>query len=294
MLSIIAEVLRQKLATELPWAERVAGLTVAATRDRISTGANLQTTVQGQQTYPVANVVNVEDCWESGVYKLLTPDATKAAILFFADNGGTQLVEIEGAKGKHLRYSFNLKLLAWFNLKRIGEDMTGDYTNISGRIVPYVIAQLYGRHSIEGAFNGGPEEAAFAGIEVKRVDELQKEPAMFLPYDFSKEQHLFFWPYDYFGLSVRGEFIVRKDCLDALGAEWEPTVGCLSPAWDRNWFNQAAIDYLMTLPFFNSNEEALEGTDHDGNIVDALSLGELYRAGRGHVAAPYGSFLTVV
>lgn len=294
MQTIIAEVLRQKLALTLPWAERVAGFTVPAVRDVVSTGADLQTVVTGRQVYPVAATVNVADCWETGVYKLLAPDATKAAILFFADGGGVRYINDEQLSRRFLRYSFSLKLLAWVNLKRIGEDMTGDFTNISGRIVPYILAQLYGAHSIDGVFSGGPEEAAFSQIEVKAIDEMPKEQSIFFPYDFAGEQQLFFWPYDYFGLLVRGEFIVKKDCLDALGAEWEPTEGCLAPAWDKQWFNQAAIAYLMGLPAFNSNEDALAGTLAGGGSVAPLSVGDLYRAGGQHNAAYPGSFLTVL
>lgn len=42
--------------------------------------------------------------------------------------------------------------------------------------------------------------------------------------------------------------------------------------------------YFDTLPFHNSNEDA---------VIGGLLVGEMYKAGAGHTSAPYGAILTV-
>lgn len=52
--------------------------------------------------------------------------------------------------------------------------------------------------------------------------------------------------------------------------------------------------YNDALPFFNSNEDALAGTAPDGSPTTALTTGNEYKAGPGHMAAPYGAKLIVI
>jgi hypothetical protein len=293
MLNIIAEVLRQKLV-DIPWAERTAGLTLAAKRAMFSTTPGLFSTQTGVQTYPVAAEVNQEECWENGVFKLLEPDATKASIMFFVDNGGARQLSVDGPKGRFLRYSFNLRLLVWVNMSRLGTDLQGDRNVVSGRLAPYVIAAISGKHDIAGVYNGGPEETAISGIEVREMSELQKDPVMFAPFDFRDRTELFFWPYDYFGFTVSGEFMLNKNCLEDISEGWEPTVSCLSPAWDKNWFNREAILYFASLPAFTSNEDALAGIAPDGSPTDSLVVGDLYWAALGHNSAAEGTLMRVL
>lgn len=52
--------------------------------------------------------------------------------------------------------------------------------------------------------------------------------------------------------------------------------------------------YNDGLEFFNSNEDALDGTNADGDAVDALEVGDEYKAGPGHVSAAHGTKMIVV
>lgn len=52
--------------------------------------------------------------------------------------------------------------------------------------------------------------------------------------------------------------------------------------------------YNDSLPFFKSNQEALDGTDPDGNPTTPLTVGDEYKAALGHDAAPYGAKLIVI
>lgn len=292
MLTIIAEVLRDKLST-LSWLERTGGLTLTATRTQYRTGADMVAVPVGTQSYPVSATVNLQDCWESGVYKLLEPDGLKSGVAFFVDGGGVQMVGYEGPKKQAIRFKFTLKLLCWLNLSRLGDDITDGSANVSGRIVAYFADKMLGTHSATGLFAGGVEEDAFKKIEVKEVDELIKTPAMFEPFDFAKKPELFFYPYDYFGLALHGEFVMPARCLPEFGADWSPFEGCLAPGGDVNWFSRAMATYLASLPVINSNEDALAGILADGGTIDPLSVGDPYWAGGGHVAGS-DSFMRVV
>ncbi len=274
MIAVIAEVLRDKLST-LPWIERTGGLVLAATRPNLSTAPDMSTVVAGYQTYPVSATVNLQDCWESGAYKLLEPDSLKSAVAFFVDDSGVQSLGTEGPKGSAIRFKFSLKMLCWMNLARLGSMVTGGNVNAAGRAAAYVMAEMLGRHSATGLFGGGVEEDAFLQIEVKDVDELKKSPAMFDPFDFAKRSELFFYPYDYFGLLLRGEFIMPVRCLPDFAGGWAPTDSCFAPGGDVNWFSRAMALYLASLHVYDSNEDA---------IADGLSEGDPYWASSAHVA----------
>lgn len=292
MLTVIAEILRDKLST-LSWIERTGGLALAAARANYRTGADMVAVQDGVQVFPVSATVNLQECWEDGTYKLLEPDSLKSGVAFFVDGGGVQMVGYEGPKLAAVRFKFNLKLLCWLNISRLGSDITDGSANVSGRIVAYFADKMLGRHSATGLFGGGIEEDAFKQIDVLEVDELTKSPSMFEPYDFVKRSELFFYPYDYFGLMLRGEFVMPVRCLPEFGADWSPFDGCLAPGGDVNWFSRAMAVYLASLPVINSNEDALAGILADGGTIDPLSVGDPYWSGGGHVAGA-DSFMRVV
>jgi len=231
MLAVIADVLKESLSS-LEWLERFGGLVSQAVKPDLVQGADGVMVSKGNLIYPVACGVNANNCWESGLFKHLEPDSRKSAIAFFMDNGGVTLKAVEGPKMAHLRFEFDLKLVFWLNVERLGESVTNNECQPSGRISPYVISKLFGSHTAVGLFGGGIEESVFQAIEVTRVRELTKTPSMFEPFTFAKDwvKNLFIYPYDFFGLSIQGEFIVNRACLEEMGLDWVPTEGCLSPA----------------------------------------------------------------
>jgi len=46
--------------------------------------------------------------------------------------------------------------------------------------------------------------------------------------------------------------------------------------------------YFDSLPFCNSNDDALAGIDDAGGSITPLLAGQQYKAGVGHTSAPYG------
>jgi len=298
MLSVIADVLKAKLVN-LEWLERFGGLVSQASKPDFATGADGAQVVKGYLVYPVSCEVNEENCWENGQFRHFEPDSRKSAIAFFVDNGGVTLKSVESPRGANLKFEFNLKFLCWMNTARLGPSITGGRCLPSGRISPYVISELFGEHSIAGVFSGGIEETIFRGIEVTSISEIPKSPTMFEPFTFARDginRNLFISPYDYFGLNIRGEFVVNKNCLPAFGDGWQPTTGCLAPADNINWFNHKVIAYLAALPAFQSNNDALTGTLPGGGAWSGgpLSIGDPYWAANGHIAAEEGAFLRVI
>ena len=295
MVSVIADVLKASL-TDLQWMERFGGMVLPASKPIMKQGADGIHVVTGHYVSPVACDVNMEDCWETGKYKYFEPDNKKSAIGFFMDNGGCLLKDIEGPKESLYKFTFDLKFLCWMNTARLGTSITGGGCLPSGRIAPYVFAQLSGYHTAVGKFGGAIEELIYQNIEVTNVRMLTKSPSMFEPFSFVKDgidKNYFIYPYDYFGLSIQGTFIINKNCLPSFGDGWTPTVGCLAPPGNINWFSREAALYLAGRPVFSSNEDAKAGIAPDGSPTTALEVGDDYWGSSSHVAFA-DSFLRVV
>lgn len=230
MIGVIANVLKTRLAA-LDWIERFGGLVTEAKRPRIVTGADGVQVVTGYDIFPVACDVNAANCWETGLYKYFMPDSTKSAIAFFTDLSGAQLERTEGAKERFLLMSFSVRFLLWGNTKRLGDDVTGGACNMSGRVAPYVIAQMWGKHNVSDAYaSNTPEFDAYKNIEVLKIGQPVKSPSLFAPFTFAADgenRGLFLHPYDYFALNISGTFLLNKDCLPALYA------GAFAPETDE-------------------------------------------------------------
>lgn len=267
MTSVIADILKSKLEN-LAWIERFGGMVSTATRPELVQGAEGAQVVKGYQSYPVACGVNVDNCWETGAFKHFEPDSTKSAIAFFSDGGGVTLKEVMGPKNAALKFQFDLRFLCWLNTKRLGDDITNGGCLPSGRIAPYVIAQLHGEHSPVGLFGGGIEEDVYQGVEVTNVRELTKTPSMFEPYSFARDgqnRGLFIFPYDYFGLGITGTFVLNKNCLPEFGAEWAAATGCQT--WESA-FCSRVLNCLGGLGVFDSDEAAMQDYADNGGDVD--------------------------
>lgn len=229
MVAAIATVLKDRLSN-LPWLERFGGLVNMASRPIIAQGADGVQVVTGYQVAPVACDVNAANCWETGTYKYFEPDATKAAIAFFVDNGGAVFREIQGPKLANIVLTFDLKFLCWLNLPRLGEDLTMGHCNISGRLAPLVMSQFWGSHDAFGKFEGAQEEHALQDIEVTGISQFIKNPSVFAPFTFATDQRtqaIFLYPYDYFALRVSGTFRVNVKCLEDVF--YQPEAECITP-----------------------------------------------------------------
>lgn len=218
MVSVIADILNSKLAA-LDWIERRGGLVSAAAKANTIQSADGQFVNAGYQYWPVECDVNAERCFEDQAkLKWFVPESSLSAVSFFVDNGGTTFQGLNAAPNRaELIYRFNLKLLVWMNMKRLGTAITDGECYVTGRVIPYIISQLYGEHSTATAFpTDTVKQKAYRMVEVTSISQLNKTPAVFNPFTFASlpdKQALFIWPYDYFALQIQGQFIVNRFCL---------------------------------------------------------------------------------
>lgn len=218
MVSAIADILKAQLSG-LDWIERFGGLVTEAKKPTVVQAGDGQTVVTGHQSWPVACDVNAEKCFENQQkLKWFVPDSSVAAVAYFIDNGGTQFVGInEAPRRAELIYRFNLKFVCWLNMKRLGDAITEGECYATGRVVPYVIAELFGEHSSDAVFGAGTVKAkAYRQVDVTSISEIQKNPYVFAPFSFATlpdKQAMFIWPYDYFALAIQGTFILNRFCL---------------------------------------------------------------------------------
>jgi len=286
MLAVIADILKESLSS-LEWLERFGGLVSQAVKPVMVQGSDGVMVSKGNLIYPVSCGINTVNCWEKGAFKHLEPDSRKSAIAFFMDNGGVSFKGIEGPKMAHMKFEFELKLVFWLNVARLGEDITNNECQPSGRISPYVISKLFGPHTATGLFGGGIEETAFQAVEVTSVRELTKTPSMFEPFTFASDWacNLFIFPYDFFGLAIWGEFVVNRLCLEEMGLDWVPSDGCLSPVGPTPaTLCQKVFGCLNDVEEFNSDEAGLAG----GLISEGFVF---FVAGAMHDARPWGSLV---
>jgi hypothetical protein len=210
MVAVIASILKDKISA-LKFIDRLAGLAVQGVRPEFKKDAPGLSMIKipADGVYPIACDADAE-CWENGQYKHLLPDASKGSVAFFTDNGGTQLASVEGPKQSRLKFSFDIRFLCWLNLPKLAQTEC----NFSGLIVPEVLAQFHGQHET------GTDR--IQALEVTGLKQLIKLPSMFSPFTFAQEganKGLFLYPYDYFGINIKGTFIIPKNCLDPLFPE---------------------------------------------------------------------------
>lgn len=228
MLAAIADILKYKLtdATDSPaldWIERFGGMVTAAAKANTVQSADGAFVNAGYQYWPVACDVNAEQCFEDQAkFKWFVPDSSLSAVAFFTDGGGTRFLRFSENVPQRggMVYQFNLRLLCWLNMKRLGDAITSGECYVTDKVVPYVIAKFFEAHSAETVFGAGtPKARAYRQIEVTRIDQMQKQPSIFNPFTFASlpdKQALFLWPYDYFGLQIQGEFTLHRLCLAEL------------------------------------------------------------------------------
>lgn len=221
MIAAIADILKFKL-TDLDWIERFGGLVVSAAQANTVQSADGAFVNAGYQYWPVACDVNVEKCFEDKrKLKWFVPDSSLAAVAFFVDNGGTNFLRLADVPNRGgLTYQFNLKFLCWLNLKRLGDAIAYGECFASDKVVPYIIAKFWESHSAADVFGAGtPKAMAYRDVEVTSVNQLTRSPSLFNPFTFSTlpdKQAMFIWPYDYFGLDVKGTFTLYRHCLAEL------------------------------------------------------------------------------
>lgn len=156
-----------------------------------------------RKSFPVACNVSAADCTNTSNLKELCPDDSKKSVMYFEENGGSQLIGFE--KG-NFKYRAQLRLVGWLNLPKLGVTscswsaaavlniinvMPLDYFNITGK--PYTRCKITG------------------------LNEVNKSAAIFSKYTYDEavNQYLIY-PLDYFALDITIEYVVPRNCIEAL------------------------------------------------------------------------------
>jgi hypothetical protein len=140
----------------------------------------------------------------------MVPDSNRGHIGFFVDNGGHQFAGSIGAKDGEMKFSFNLKFLAWLNLA--GANVPE--SDINHIILPHVIEAVALKNI---AVSEEHFENGFRNFKVDNVGVLASNASMFQPFHFFEagaKAGLFNYPYGYFGLQLVGTFSIARKCLN--------------------------------------------------------------------------------
>jgi hypothetical protein len=148
-----------------------------------------------QKVYPVYMNENKGTC-SVGDYLAMTPDSSKMSVMYWEDQGGTNTVD----NVRSWNMVYNVRLVAWFNLKRINSAL-----HDSDILIPIIC-------------NAIPERVEnfvpYTKIQVMLTGQETKSPAIFgaYTYDEAEKQYLIY-PFDYFALNFRITFDIPKSCV---------------------------------------------------------------------------------
>lgn len=109
MIDIIAEILKDELSA-LSFSDVVAGLSRPVTKKD----------GEKDKTFPTS--INTTTTCNTSQLKDLVPNSSKKSIMYFEDNG-TSVLETQRRK---IHYESNIRLICWYNLKKINQTLTDD------------------------------------------------------------------------------------------------------------------------------------------------------------------------
>ena len=144
--------------------------------------------------YPVYINKNKTTCSASDYIDLL-PNDKKKGIIYFEDKGTTM-----NEDANYYRFSSQVQLVAWFNLKRINTTMlNADLLRLKvANTIPRTLAN-----------SGG-----ISGITFELTGNI-KEPSIFGDYTITEERKQpFMYPFDYFALNYVVEYKIHRSCIN--------------------------------------------------------------------------------
>ena len=206
MIHTTIDAIKEKVA-ELDWAERLTGL-VRAVRDPA---------VGGQRfTYPISFDVDGKECWENQQYKDLLPNDLYKSVIYFEQRGAISNNAFDEADSKRRRrsYSFNLRLVCWVNLNKIGTDqlLTTDRLLLE---IQEKIMEGTGEESQEGIFNITDSNYTGLYLQLNLAGIPEKDLSIFSRYSIGEYDHALVYPFDFFALDFQAVVSLGKDCFTA-------------------------------------------------------------------------------
>jgi hypothetical protein len=196
----LATLLAARVATALPFLDRVTGLARLLTKKDQDGEAPITVKL------PIPVSFTAEECDQNDRY--LTPDASTVGIAFFEDGGTQRIVNQQTPSNLGIRQT-NLRLLIWVNVPLLDGDLPE----------AVVLAALERALRIHERYNAGD----FAGIYTTYTT-LPAEASLFGRYSFATETPLLFPPYRLIGLDLRVQYSLTTAC------QTQPLPGVKEPA----------------------------------------------------------------
>lgn len=153
---------------------------------------------------PVTVGVDGQECYELGTLFDLAPNSLYKSVMFFEDSGGSKITR---ERKDVLSFSYSLRLLAWLNFIKLGQEDAGSYTD---RAAALVVKTLF---SGDRTFPVTDPDITSGIVIVDAVSIPRKDRSVFSRYTFAQWQKAFVFPYDFFALDIEARLLVGIDCF---------------------------------------------------------------------------------
>lgn len=197
MTGLICEQLKTRI-TALPYADKTAGLTKVAVRRIEGTTEDGTKYLLQEQRFPIAANVTGSECWRTGTYKDLAPNSSLKSVVYFE-----QLTPetITPDSRNFISTSAKLRLVAWFNLKKIG---------IDGELPVEIKYELMGLLQSKITIELNPIDSSVSF----KINQIIADPSVFSKYSYEKAliENMLLYPYSYFAIDFTANWLLQPNC----------------------------------------------------------------------------------
>lgn len=179
----------------LCWTDHLCGLSTLARRE-VNTKTGMTTEV-----YPVSCGCDINNCWKNGQYQDLVPNGKKS-VIYWDHIGVLRPVPNNRINSKRKQFEVDLKLVAWFNLKKLGKENCGFCHEVYSDLCIHL-------EKIVGAEGIG-------NIKVVNItmDSQEQTRAFFRKYSYGNKEQIFFYPYEACTFNAKVSWIINKNCIE--------------------------------------------------------------------------------
>lgn len=226
----------------LNFADLTAGIVTVATKNQHAENGVVT------KIFPIYE--NTPDECNGGDYLVLIPDEKYRTIIYFEEIGNT----ITTQTNYEIKISSDIRLIAWFNLKKIGATVTSDVLlRLIAQAIPETLADFSDIENIRVTLTGIPNKA----------------PALFSQYSYNEaERQYLLFPFDYGALNYTVTYSLNK-CVDDIVPEINcgkrnsggtPVGGCIISNSNDTYVESLNCGQNLELP-------DISFTDSDGTVM---------------------------
>jgi hypothetical protein len=179
--------------TSLSWVERFGGVVKTVEKDN--------------KAYPVSCTVNETDCFNNQRYQDLTPDNSKASILYFEVLQGLSDARNFDNSARETRIELfgRVRLVGWLNTDKLGINSCNVAAQAMRSVLP-IINKTITPTDVNTLFENST-------IKYRFRNELPKEHKnIFGKYAYKDKGGIFLHPYDYFAIDIDVTVVLPLGC----------------------------------------------------------------------------------